>query len=167
MLNLPTPPLPPPSTRRVSPGSRTGKGAFLRSSSPPRRSLRHFVMDSPKQGASVQNELSAIYGQTQRLSRTVWIRRALKWCSALPVAALIHLPLSVFHHLISHVRLSVSFADREWTAEGCGFFVDFFKALQQLQSLHGVASVPTLAAASQLKQVTLHLIMGFSLVLAY
>lgn len=39
---------------------------------------------------------------------TNYYQICINWCTALPVAVLTHLPLSMFHHLISHVCLSVS-----------------------------------------------------------
>lgn len=50
------------------------------------------------------------------------IRHASKCCTQLPVIHVIHLPLCMSHHLISHVRLSVSIlrgdSDRGGTAVG-------------------------------------------------
>lgn len=61
----------------LSPGSRTGKGAFLRSSSP-FGSLWHFVMDSPMWGqvSGLYNELSAIYRQ---LHWICWPQTGERW----------------------------------------------------------------------------------------
>lgn len=106
----------PPS---LSPGSRTGKGAFLRSSSPPRCSLWHSVMDSPETGQCIykmnrapsigwRRDWKTLPPACRECREETNYQICTNWCTALPVAVLTHLPLSVFHHLISHVCLSVS-----------------------------------------------------------
>lgn len=94
------------------------------------------------------------------------VRYALKCCTLLPVLLLIHLPLCMFHRLISHVRLSVS--PFTWGLRQRGDSCGFSKASQQLQTPHGIASVQVSQRyVSQLKQVILQFIVGFSLVLPY
>lgn len=79
----------------------------------------------------------------------------LRWRARLPAATLIHLPGGVFQHLISHVRVSASSPWQTQTERGQLW--GGFKAPQQLQPLHGSASV----GGSQLKLVTLQVYMSW------
>lgn len=77
--------------------------------------LWHFVMDSTEKGpCTFKMNWAPSMGWHSDWVTVQWG----KWCTRLPVAPLIHLPLSVFHHLISHVGLSVSFYLQTQTERG-------------------------------------------------
>lgn len=82
----------------------------------------------------------------------------LRWRARLPVATLTHLPGGVFQHFISHVCPSACSAWQTQTARGQLWEggVGGIKAPQQLQTLHGSASV----RGSRLKLVTLHVMVA-------
>lgn len=121
----------------LSPGSRTGKGAFLCSSSPPPRACCqwHFVMDSPERGFFKMSWAPSVG------SHSDWVRQEGGEREGNTAS---------LHHLICHVRLSVSLFTwgLRWRRDSCGFS----KASQQLQTPHGTASVraciPTKASYS-------------------